>query len=170
MIIGAHSIVYSKDSTADRGFFQDVLGLSHVDVGGGWLIFALPPAEVAVHPAKKPSQGLYLMTDDVAAFVASMEEHGIDCTPPADQGWRMLTTLTLPGGGELGVYEPRHARPEHSAPPKARGQSKGKAKAPSAAKSSAAKSAKSARKKAAKSAPKKKAAKAAPGRKGAKKR
>jgi hypothetical protein len=113
MIIGAHAIVYSADADADRAFFKE-LGLSHLDVGGGWLIFALPPAEVAFHPAKKPSHALYLMTDDVAAFVASMKRRKIACTPLADQGWGVLTELTLPSGGKLGVHEPRHARPQAS--------------------------------------------------------
>jgi hypothetical protein len=111
MINGAHVILYSKSADADRAFFKDVLGLSHVDVGGGWLILGLPPAEVAVHPSERHAHELYLMCDDVAAFVASMGTHGIVCSPISNQGWGLLTTLTLPGGGELGVYQPRHARP-----------------------------------------------------------
>lgn len=112
MINGAHVIVYSKNPELDRAFLQEVLGLSHVDVGGGWLIFGLPPAEVAVHPSKKNGvQELYLMCDDVNAFVDEVGKHGIRCAAVQDQGWGLLTTLTLPGGGKLGVYEPRHARP-----------------------------------------------------------
>ena len=113
MILGAHIIVYSKHSDVDRAFFQDVLGLGHVDVGGGWLIFGLPPAELAVHPGESNDvHELYLMCDDVEAFVARMAEHGIACTAIQNQGWGMLTSVTLPGGGKLGVYQPRHASPK----------------------------------------------------------
>lgn len=112
MIIGAHSIVYSKDPEADRAFLRDVLGLPHVDVGDGWLIFGLPPAEVAVHPSDENDvHELYLMCEDVHAFVAAMRDRSIACAPVQDQGWGLLTELTLPGGGSLGVYQPRHARP-----------------------------------------------------------
>jgi hypothetical protein len=113
MIIGAHAIVYSKGSEADRAFFKDVLGFPSVDVGGGWLIFGLPPAEVAVHPTDGDgSHELYLMTDDVAGFVADMKKRGIACDPTSDQRWGILTSVTLPSGGKLGVYEPRHASPK----------------------------------------------------------
>jgi hypothetical protein len=113
MITGAHSILYSIDPEADRAFLRDVLGLTHVDVGGGWLIFGLPPAEVAVHPSDSNDvHEFYLMCNDVAAFVAKMKTHDIACTPVQDEGWGLLTQLTLPGGGKLGVYQPRHARPE----------------------------------------------------------
>ena len=113
MITGAHSIIYSKNSEADRDFLRDVLQLPHVDVGRGWLIFGLPPAEVAVHPSEENNQHeFYLMCDDIEAFVAQMKEKGIACGPVDDQGWGLLSRLTLPGGGELGVYQPRHARPE----------------------------------------------------------
>jgi catechol 2,3-dioxygenase-like lactoylglutathione lyase family enzyme len=111
-ITGAHSIVYSTNPEADRAFLRDALGLPHVDVGHGWLIFALPPAEVAVHPADASGRHeLYLMVDDVHAFVTEMAARGIVCSEPADQGWGVLTQLVLPGGGALGVYQPRHARP-----------------------------------------------------------
>ena len=113
MITGAHSIVYSTNSDADREFFQNVLKLPSVDVGGGWLIFGLPPSEVAVHPSDNNGvQELYLMCNDVEVFMAEMERRGISCDPVADQGWGLLTKITLPGGGKLSVYEPRHARPE----------------------------------------------------------
>jgi len=113
MIDGAHVVIYSKDPEADRRFLRDVLKLPHVDVGDGWLIFGLPPAEVAVHPADENDvHQLYLMCDDVGAFVAEMEEQGIECGPVEDAGWGLLTHLSLPGGGSLGVYQPRHARPE----------------------------------------------------------
>jgi len=112
MIIGAHVIVYSKDADADRAFLRDILQLGSVDVGGGWLIFGLPPSEVAVHPsANNDLHELYLMCDDVVAFIREMLAHDIPCTPVDDQGWGLLTSLTLPGGGKLGVYQPRHERP-----------------------------------------------------------
>ena len=112
MITGAHSIIYSTNPEADRGVLRDVLELTHVDVGGGWLIFGLPPAEVAVHPSEKNDvHELYLMCDDVEAFVAEMKRHNLTCAPVADQGWGLLTQLTLPGGGRLGIYQPRHPRP-----------------------------------------------------------
>ena len=113
MINGAHSVIYSTDPDADRTFLRDVLGLPNVDVGGGWLIFGLPPAEVAVHPSEKNDvHELYLMCDDIEAFVAEVGKHDIACDPVDDQGWGLITRLTLPGGGKLGVYQPRHARPE----------------------------------------------------------
>jgi hypothetical protein len=113
MITGAHSIIYSTNPDADRAFLRDVLALTHVDVGHGWLIFGLPPSEVAVHPAdQNGAHELYLMCDEVEAFVREMKTHGIACGPVQNQGWGMLTHLTLPGGGTLGVYQPRHARPE----------------------------------------------------------
>ena len=113
MIIGGHSIIYSKNPEADRAFLRDILRLSNVDVGGGWLIFGLPPAEVAVHPSEKNDvHEFYLMTDDVAAFIAEMKTSGIACGPVRNLGWGVLTEVTLPGGGKLGVYQPRHARPK----------------------------------------------------------
>lgn len=120
MINGVHVIVQSTQPDADRAFFQDVLGLSHVDVGGGWLIFALPPAEVAVHPSDKDSvHELYLMCEDVNELVKELTARGITCGPIEDQGWGLLTAITLPGGGTLSAYEPRHARPTASAPSRA---------------------------------------------------
>ena len=113
MINGAHSIIYSTNPDADRTFLRDVLKLPHVDVGHGWLIFGLPPAEIAVHPSETNGlQALYLMCDDVEAFVAEMKTHSIVCGAIQNQGWGLVTQLTLPGGGQLGVYQPRHARPE----------------------------------------------------------
>jgi hypothetical protein len=113
MIIGAHSIIYSKDPDADRRFFRDVLRLPHVDAGDGWLIFGLPPAEVAVHPAdENDKHEFYLMCDDIEALIADMAEHGIAFGPLHDQDWGLLTHVTLPGGGKLGVYQPRHAQPQ----------------------------------------------------------
>ena len=112
MITGAHSIIHSKDPEADRNFFRDTLMLTNVDVGQGWLIFGLPPAEVAVHPGTNNQHEFYLMTDDIEAFVAAMKAHQVECAPVQNQCWGLLTQLTLPGGGKLGVYQPRHARPE----------------------------------------------------------
>lgn len=112
MIIGAHSIIYSTDPEADRAFLRDVLQLPSVDVGHGWLIFGLPPAEVAVHPsAKNDMHEFYLMCDDIQAFIADMVNRGVACSQAQDQGWGVLAQISLPGGGKLGVYQPRHARP-----------------------------------------------------------
>ena len=113
MITGAHTIIYSTNPEADRDFLRDVLKLPHVDVGHGWLIFGLPPAEVAIHPSEKNDiHEFYLMCDDVKEFVATMKEHDIACDEIQDQGWGVLTRLTLPGGGKIGVYQARHARPK----------------------------------------------------------
>ena len=113
MITGAHAILYSADSEADRAFFKDVLRFPHVDVGRGWLIFGLPPSEIAVHPTQGAggTHELYLMTDDVEGFVADMTKRGLECDPRSNQGWGILTSVTLPGGSKLGVYQPRHASP-----------------------------------------------------------
>jgi len=113
MITGAHSILYSTDVEADRAFLGDVLGLPNVDVGGGWLIFGLPPAEVAIHPTERDVHTeLYLLCEDVRAFVTSMTEHGVECDPIEEPGWGSLTHVHLPSGAKLGVYEPKHARPD----------------------------------------------------------
>jgi hypothetical protein len=113
MITGAHSIIYSRDAEADREFLRDVLQLPHVDAGEGWLIFGLPPAEVAVHPGNENDiHEFYLICDDVEAFVAEMKKKGRPCTAVANRGWGLLTEVTLPGGGKIGVYQPRHARPK----------------------------------------------------------
>jgi hypothetical protein len=112
VIIGAHVVVYSRDAEADRAFLRDVLELPGIDAGEGWLIFALPPAEVAIHPAEKGgTHELYLMVDDVDAFVRALRRRRVRCSPVRDQGWGRLTLVTLPGGGKLGVYQPRHPRP-----------------------------------------------------------
>ena len=114
-ITGAHSIIYSRNPEADRSFFMDVLGFPSVDAGGGWLIFAVPPAEVAFHPAETNDvHEFYLITDDVRGLVETLTKRGIKCTPPEDQAWGVLTQVSLPGGGRLGVYQPRHERPEWS--------------------------------------------------------
>ena len=122
MIIGAHSIIYSKAPQADRVFLQTVLELPSVDVGEGWLIFGLPPAEVAVHPSDENDvHELYLMCDDVEAFVEAMGQRNIRCSPVLNQGWGLITHVMLPGGGKVGVYQPRHPRPK---PMKARSAKK----------------------------------------------
>jgi hypothetical protein len=113
MIIGAHSVIYSTSPDADRAFLRDVLKLPNVDVGSGWLIFGLPPAEVAVHPSDENDvHEFYLMCDDVEAVIVEMTMHGVASSPVHDAGWGLITHLTLPGGGTLGIYQPRHARPE----------------------------------------------------------
>jgi hypothetical protein len=113
MITGAHAIIYSTHPEADRSFLRDVLSLPYVDAGEGWLIFSLPPTEVAVHPSEENGvHELYLTCDDVADLVGSLAKRGIDCGPVRDQGWGRLTDVTLPGGGTIGIYEPRHRRPE----------------------------------------------------------
>ena len=113
MITGAHAIVYSRDADADRAFFRDVLGFPSVDAGGGWLIFALPPAELAAHPADAGGRHeLYLMCDEIESTVADLQAKGVEFTAPvSDEGFGRLTSLKLPGGGELGLYEPRHPIP-----------------------------------------------------------
>jgi hypothetical protein len=112
MINGAHTIIYSKNPDADRTLLRDVLKLPHVDAGDGWLIFGLPPSEVAVHPSPQNDiHEFYLMCADVNAFVSAMRAHNVECGPVSDQGWGLLTQVRLPGGGTLGVYQPRHARP-----------------------------------------------------------
>ncbi|HSR23405.1 MAG TPA: VOC family protein, partial [Candidatus Eisenbacteria bacterium] len=113
MIKGMHAIVYSRDAEADRRFFRDVLGWPFVDAHGGWLIFAQPPAELAVHPIEGAERHeLFLMCDDVEATVAELRDRGVGfSTPISDEDFGRLTHLRLPGGGELGLYEPRHASP-----------------------------------------------------------
>jgi hypothetical protein len=113
MLIGAHAILYSKNAEADRAFLRDALRLSNVDAGGGWLIFALPTSEVAIHPADDETRHeLYLMCSDISEFIEEMKQHGIACGPVTRERWGILTQLQLPGGGQLGVYEPLHPRPE----------------------------------------------------------
>lgn len=110
MFKAAHTIIYSKDAEADRAFFRDVLGMKHVDVGDGWLIFALPPAEIAVHPAETGGKHeIYFVVESIEAFRTTMKDEGLACTDAKDQGWGVLCTVTLPSGTELDVYEPRHA-------------------------------------------------------------
>jgi hypothetical protein len=112
MIYGAHTIIYSRDAEADRAFFRDVLEYPCVDAGHGWLIFALPPAELAVHPSDANDvHELYLMCDDIRTFVERMKAKNVACTAIDEQRWGSITKLTLPGGGKLGVYQPKHPSP-----------------------------------------------------------
>src|SRR5215467_2413642 len=109
MITGMHAVIYTRNAEADRAFFRDVLGFSAVDAGGGWLIFAAPPSELACHPAESNGKHeLYLMCDDLRAEIVRLAEKGIACGPISNQRWGLLATLRLPGGGDLGLYEPHH--------------------------------------------------------------
>ncbi len=115
MITGAHSIIYSCNPDADRAFLRDMFGFPHVDVGGGWLIFGLPPSEVAVHPSEKNDvHEFYLMCDDINALIAVLEDKGVTCSDVQEPSWGSVTTVRLPGGGKLGIYEPKHERPAPS--------------------------------------------------------
>ena len=111
LIDGAHVVLYSTDAEADRAFLRDVLGLSGIDVGGGWLTFALPPSEVAVHPFdRNDAHELFFLCADIKTFLAEMKKRKVPCTPLQTERWGYLTKMTLPGGGKIGVYEPRHER------------------------------------------------------------
>lgn len=113
MITGVHAIIFTRDADGVRAFLRDVLELPSVDAGGGWLIFALPPAELAAHPAEDEGRHeLYLMCDDIRATVAELKAKGVDVSDEiSDEGFGLMTSLALPGGGELALYEPRHASP-----------------------------------------------------------
>jgi catechol 2,3-dioxygenase-like lactoylglutathione lyase family enzyme len=115
MINGAHALVYSNDADAVRDFFRDALGFPHVDAGRGWLIFALPPAEVAVHPTEGAGHHeLYLMCDDIEATMADLKGKGVEfARPVVEERWGRVTAIRLPGGGELGLYEPKHPVAAH---------------------------------------------------------
>ena len=117
MITGVHVTLFTTEADGLRAFFGDVLGFSSVDAGGGWLIFALPPAELAAHPSDEVSRHeLYLMCDDIEATVAELENKGVELARPiSDEGFGLMTALKLPGGGELGLYEPRHPTPHSPA-------------------------------------------------------
>jgi catechol 2,3-dioxygenase-like lactoylglutathione lyase family enzyme len=109
MISGAHVIVYSKDAEADRAFFQDVLGFRSVDAGRRWLIFALPPAEAAFHPAEENDKHeLYFLCDDLKAEMTALEKKGVACSKPVEERWGLITKIQLPGGGKIGCYQPKH--------------------------------------------------------------
>jgi catechol 2,3-dioxygenase-like lactoylglutathione lyase family enzyme len=112
MVFGAHVIVYSKDASADRAFFRDILGFSSVDAGDGWLIFALPPAELAIHPAEEsPGHELFLMCSDLKAEMSKLANKGVRCSSVQEARWGSITKIKLPGGGDLGLYQPKHPSP-----------------------------------------------------------
>ena len=119
MINGVHLLLYSRDPEADRAFFRDVLGFQSVDAGEGWLIFALPPAEIGIHPGdgkfvehhadhELSGSVIYLMCDDLPATIAALQQKGAQTTEIVQAGWGTTTTIRLPGGGGLGLYQPRH--------------------------------------------------------------
>ena len=118
-ITGAHALLYSDNPEADRAFFRDVLDFRAVDVGGGWLIFALPPAEAGIHPSDGPRSQLhggrrflgsvlYLMCDNLPTLMKSLEARGVTCSPVEEEDWGIKTTIQLPSGGEIGLYQPTH--------------------------------------------------------------
>src|ERR1044072_3919754 len=113
MINGSHVILFSQDPDADRAFFAEVLGFSSVDAGGGWLIFALPPAEAAMHPTDGgPSYELYFTCDDIEKTMEELRAKGVEFIGEiSEERWGRVTGFRLPGGGEVGMYEPRHPRP-----------------------------------------------------------
>jgi catechol 2,3-dioxygenase-like lactoylglutathione lyase family enzyme len=119
MIFGAHVLLFSNDPDADRAFLRNILGFRSVDAGGGWLIFALPPAEVAVHPTMEDSKpahpdqeilraDLYLMCDDIRGLLESLKAKGVNWSPPTEEKWGIKTSILLPGGGRIGLYQPSH--------------------------------------------------------------
>ena len=109
MITGVHALVYSPAADEVRAFFRDVLAFPAVDAGGGWLIFALPPAELGIHPAEVNSHELYLMCDDIDATRSELSAKGVEFSSPVtDAGFGRVAAVALPGGGELALYEPRH--------------------------------------------------------------
>jgi predicted enzyme related to lactoylglutathione lyase len=113
VITGAHAIMFTRDAQRARAFLADVLALRSVDAGGGWMIFALPPAELAAHPTDGDGHHeLYLMCDDINTTVEELKQKGAEFTRPVtDEGWGLITSLAVPGGGELGLYQPRHPSP-----------------------------------------------------------
>jgi catechol 2,3-dioxygenase-like lactoylglutathione lyase family enzyme len=118
MINGAHIVLYTKDPEADRAFFRDVLQLPSVDAGHGWLIFALPPAEAAFHGVDQNDESdcheLFFMCDDIAATLRELKKKNVPVSDVSEQRWGSLATLTLPGGGKVGIYQPKHPRPDRN--------------------------------------------------------
>jgi catechol 2,3-dioxygenase-like lactoylglutathione lyase family enzyme len=122
MINGAHVLLFSADAETDRNFFRDVLGLKSVDAGHGWLIFALPPAEAAVHPSEGSSARdkhamlgaeLYFMCDDLNATMKMLKDKNVACGAVSEERWGTKTTIRLPSGGEVGLYQPKHPTALH---------------------------------------------------------
>ena len=113
LISGGHSILYSKDAEADRQFIKDTFAFPNVDAGGGWLIFGLPPAELAIHPSSRNGRSeFFLMCDSVEALIEELRKKSVHCSPVQVRDWGLLTRISLPGGGKLQVYEARHPRPK----------------------------------------------------------
>jgi hypothetical protein len=108
VIFGAHLVLYSTDADADRAFLADAFGFDSVDAGGGWLIFALPPAEAAMHPAETPAAELYLMCDDLEAEMRTLAGRGVACSAVEEARWGSITKIALPSGAEVGLYQPKH--------------------------------------------------------------
>jgi catechol 2,3-dioxygenase-like lactoylglutathione lyase family enzyme len=109
MISGSHTVIYSKNAEADRAFFKNVLGFRSVDAGGGWLVFALPPAEAAFHPSEENvGHEFYLMCDDLKAEMASLAKKNVPCSKIEEARWGSITKLRLPGGSQVGLYQPKH--------------------------------------------------------------
>lgn len=108
MISGTHVVIYSKNAEADRAFFRDILGFKSVDAGHGWLIFALPPVEAAFHPSAEAAHELYLMCDDLKTEIASLASKGVKCSEIEEARWGSITKIGLPGGGNVGLYQPKH--------------------------------------------------------------
>jgi hypothetical protein len=114
MITGAHIIIYSKDAEADRKFLRMHFKFPSIDVGDGWLVFGLPPSEIAIHPsARNNKHELYFLCTDIHGFIEEMKAAKVRCSPVTDQAWGHLTSVSLPGGGKVGVYEPLHKRPRN---------------------------------------------------------
>ncbi len=112
MINGAHAVIHTTNADADRAFFRDILGFPSVDAGHGWLIFALPTAEAAFHPAgDNDRHELYLMCDDLPAEIQALHAKGVTCGEVVEARWGSITTIPLPGGGRVGLYQPKHPRP-----------------------------------------------------------
>ena len=113
MFNGAHTVIYSNNAEADRAVLRDVVGLSHVDVGGGWLIFALPDSEIAVHPHQTSTKHeFFFMCEDISETHQKLTDAGLQTSPVKDEGFGLMSSFTLPGGSEIGFYQPRHERPK----------------------------------------------------------
>jgi len=129
MLTGAHVVIYTKDAEADRAFFRDVLGFRSVDAGHGWLIFALPAAEAAFHPFEENNKHeMYFMCDDLGALMASLGKKGVRFGEIAEEQWGTRTRMMLPGGGEVGLYQPKHPVTFKRAAKKGKGSARKKAK------------------------------------------
>ncbi len=112
MISGAHVMIFTRDEDADRAFLRDVLEIPCIDAGGGWLIYKLPPTELGIHGGPENEvHKLYLMCDDLDEAIVSLKRKGADCSEPFSASWGRATSISLPGGGKLGLYEPSHEHP-----------------------------------------------------------